>query len=470
MTKTVLTARLVVTTTPDPNRSVENLTRPVAGIQLLERQLHSLGSAGIEQVTVQIDESQEAVARTILQNIGDIPGVRVSVGTKGTADARSAPELVMPAHLVIDARALMQLVSTGTELRSSVVLVDRYPIGHTASLKSPFALGAPGRNDGAVVSERTSQDECRYVAVGPRFVWDRDANAEGASDGTCSTAVAFLDIGRYGWHPVLNDRDAREATTKVLFATVKPTDGIYAKANRRVSLPISRLLLPLPITPNQVTVATLLCSVFAGVIMSRGTYVALIMGAFVAWWASMMDGVDGELARAKFKVTEGGHWLEMACDYAFYLSMICGYGAGFYRTSGDVKWLYMAGVGSLGVFASFWAVAYAKKSYARREPGGDYYVAFQRTTRAHDASPVQNFTRTMTFLVTRAVFPYYMVLFAVLGITKVMFVFMMVGCQLTWILTLNASRLKPTLTPQAPDRQASDVAVGYPVRAAADES
>ncbi len=146
----------------------------------------------------------------------------------------------------------------------------------------------------------------------------------------------------------------------------------------------------------------------------------------------------------------------MACDYAFYLSMICGYGTGFYRTSGDVKWLYMAGVGSLGVVASFWAVAYAKKSYARREPRGDYYVAFQRTTRAHDANPVQNFTRTMTFLVTRAVFPYYMVLFAVLGISKVMFIFMMIGCQLTWILTLNASRLKPTLTPQAPDRKTAD--------------
>lgn len=469
MTNT-LTARVIVAPSPDPNRSVENLSRLVAGVPLLERQLRTLVNAGVGHAIVQVDPSQAERAAAILRTIGDIPGLRVTLNPEAREVGATGPELVLPAHLVVDARALLQLIATSTHLRASVTLVDRHPAGHAAALKSPFTFGAPGRDDGTVVTEPGSAEAPPYVAVGPRFVWPVRQTSEPAAARRSVSAIAYLDAGRYGWHPVASAGDAREATTKVLFATIKPTDGIYARANRRVSLPISRALLPLPITPNQVTIATLLCSVFAGVVMSRGTYIALVLGSLVAWWASMMDGVDGELARAKFKVTEGGHWLEMACDYAFYLSMICGYGAGFYRTSGDPKWLYMAGIGSLGVIASFWAVAYAKKSYAHREPGGDYYVAFQRTTRAHDANPVQNFTRTMTFLVTRAVFPYYMVLFALLGITKVMFVLMMLGCQLTWILTLNAARLKPTLTPKAPDRAAADVTVGYPVRAAADES
>ena len=465
-----MTARVVVASATDPKQLFQDFTRPVAGVPLVERQIRSLEQAGMENVVFCASDEQQHALRNVMRKVGNITGGRVTVRAHEPEHSAPEPAVILPAHLVVDPRALAQMVNTGLQLRSSVVLVDRLPHGYHASAKSPFVLGAPGRDDGAVIVEAPADDVRPFVPVGPRFVWTPDPDEEPSAEGDSTSPVAFLDIGRYGWHPVRSDADAREATTKVLYATIKPTDGMYARANRRVSLPISRALLPLPITPNQVTIATLLCSLFAGLIMSRGTYVAFVLGALVAWWASMLDGVDGELARAKFKVTAGGHWLEMACDYAFYLSMICGYGAGFHRASGDPMWLYMAAIGSLGVVASFWAVAHAKRSYARREPGGDYYVAFQRTTRAHDDNPIQNFTRTTTFLVTRAVFPYYMVLFALLSISKVMFVLMTIGCQLTWILTLNAARLKPTLTPQAPDRQAVDVTVGYPVRTAADES
>jgi hypothetical protein len=51
------------------------------------------------------------------------------------------------------------------------------------------------------------------------------------------------------WHNVVVPEDLPEAERKLNTWLVKPTDGLFARMNRRVSVPISRQLIKAPFTP-----------------------------------------------------------------------------------------------------------------------------------------------------------------------------------------------------------------------------
>ena len=62
---------------------------------------------------------------------------------------------------------------------------------------------------------------------------------------------------------------------------MKPTDGIYARLNRRISIPISRQLIKFPITANMVTIFTLGVGFASGVFFAFGGYWSTLLGAIL---------------------------------------------------------------------------------------------------------------------------------------------------------------------------------------------
>lgn len=407
--------------------------RSIAGRSLFARQLLALKKAGVTSVDVVVDREQWQRYADRLERAahGIMPTVRVVSG----ASVTPGRALVTSADLIVDPRLLEQAIAASTVTDAAVECVDRFDRPYAAKEKSPYVVGAPGRWAGRLVGPQAS-DGPPLTPIGLRL-----EPAVRADGDPVEAPTVRLDVDRYYWHRVRSDRDAREARTKILLGTIKPTDGMYAKANRRVSLAISRWLLDTPVTPNLVTIFTLLCSILAGVVMARGSYPALVAGGFLTWVASMLDGVDGELARAKFLESELGHWLEMACDYGFYLAVVGGYSVGLTRATGDESWMTWGLVGAVGVVLSFFVVAWLKRGYARTAPEGEYYVAFQQAVGAQVSNPIHRFTRLVNVLVTRAAFPYFIVIFNVLGLPELMFMMIVVGTQLSWTLSLYASRV-----------------------------
>ncbi|MEM1623389.1 MAG: CDP-alcohol phosphatidyltransferase family protein [Sulfolobales archaeon] len=95
---------------------------------------------------------------------------------------------------------------------------------------------------------------------------------------------------------------------------IKPTDGPIAKyINRKVSARITKLVLKsnLPITPNQVSVASFILSVLSAVSFAIGLPA---IGGVIAEVSSIVDGVDGELARAKRMGSRFGSFLDSMLD------------------------------------------------------------------------------------------------------------------------------------------------------------
>ena len=247
----------------------------------------------------------------------------------------------------------------------------------------------------------------------------------------------------------------RDGTGEMILAPADAWNGLYAHESFLFNdlqqmdfIPgTHRLLLNTRVTPNMVTAGTLVCGLLAGWLLSRGHHAALVAGSLVAWVASMLDGVDGELARAKFQSSAFGHWLEMACDYVFYIALFVGLGLGLHRVTGETRWLVMGVGAGAGVIPSFAAVAQLKRIYARRGSMGDFYLAYERTVTAPGSSLFLRVTPHLAAFMTRAVFPYFLVAFAVLGITKVALVLMFVATQSFWIVAFYASRLRVTLRP-----------------------
>ena len=167
------------------------------------------------------------------------------------------------------------------------------------------------------------------------------------------------------------DRAGLSIATRKLFRSIyKPTDNLYARLNRRLSLPLTRLLLPTATTANLMTLLTLGVGVAAGLLMARGDYFGLALGAFLSYLAAVLDGCDGEIARLKFEESALGCWLDSVADYAYYFFFYGGLVIGLYRQT-HAPWVLLAGASTIsGLVAGQAITAWQRRRYSGSNPGG----------------------------------------------------------------------------------------------------
>ena len=359
-------------------------------------------------------------------------GVDFAVRADDASSVASTPVLEQRADTVIDARLLAQLVRLASTTATDIVCLDAAGPGLRVDAKSPYAAGVAEPDEAKPIDAEAAG---RMVPVGLAVRQEVPGPA------------MALDVGRYYWHRIGTPADVRAATRQILLSTMKATDGIFARTNRRVSLKISRLLLDTPVTPNMVTMTTLVWGLAAGWLLSLGHHATFVYGSLFAWFASMLDGVDGELARAKFQSSAFGHWLEMVCDYAFYIALFVGLGAGVRRIKGDGIWLLVGIAASIGVVVSFTMVARLKRAYPRRGSMGDFYLAYQRTAGAAGSNPFLRLTPHLMALMTRAGFPYLLVVIALLDMPRGLLIAICIATHAFWMVALYAMRLHLTLQP-----------------------
>jgi phosphatidylglycerophosphate synthase len=150
--------------------------------------------------------------------------------------------------------------------------------------------------------------------------------------------------------PPLYDEDIttpagrRRARRAIRRSLRKPTDGWFARTiDRSVSLAISAVLAPFPVHPNAVTRRTLGVGVASGLLAARGTYAGFVAAGALFLLASVLDGVDGELARMKFQGSSVGQWLDTVCDDLTNAIYLAGVTAGAWHTFAS-PFLLWAGV------------------------------------------------------------------------------------------------------------------------------
>lgn len=133
--------------------------------------------------------------------------------------------------------------------------------------------------------------------------------------------------------PPADPRAALDAAGRaILWATSKASDGIVSRQlNRPLSRAVSGLLLKLGgVRPGHATVLTALAALaMLACLIAFPSPAGLAAGAVLFQIASVIDGVDGEIARATFRSSRAGASLDSLVDALTNLAFLGGAGASF---------------------------------------------------------------------------------------------------------------------------------------------
>ena len=283
-------------------------------------------------------------------------------------------------------------------------------------------------------------------------------------------SVVSMPVAEDQWQRVDSPEDRLSAERKLDRWLVKPTDGIYARLNRRISIPISRQLIKLPITANMVTLFTLGVGLVSGIFFALGGYWNTLLGAVLCLWASILDGSDGEVARLKLLESDFGCWLETICDYLFYLILFVGMTVGLWRSSGSNVYLVGGVLLLFGAIATFLATAWERHRLAAGRPE-QLLKIWQGHAESRPSNPFLYFGRHLEFIIRRCFFPYALLFFALFNIMNVAFVLSALAANLVWPIALYSSRTfagarRPAVARPAasapPSQAAHEYATGLP--------
>ncbi|MBE3591229.1 MAG: NTP transferase domain-containing protein [Firmicutes bacterium] len=350
---------------------------PVCGLTLLERAARCARAAGCEEIVVVTGYEGERVRARLAPRLG--PGVRWvhapewrrGNGASLLAAAgrlRGAPFLLLMADHVLDPEVLRRATAAAAERRSeldsgaALLLVD-------ARLQEVHDLAEATRvrREGEVVTAIGKGLEPfdavdAGVFVGGDGLLDALEEAARAADGgdaraggdalTLTAAAARLAArGRLlavplerGWWVDVDDAAAARAARERLLAqaTASGGDGPVARhLNRPLSRLVTRVLSGTRATPDAVTAAAFVLMLLAAAAFAAG-HPAL--GGLLAQAASVVDGVDGELARLRLSQRPAGAFLDTVLDRYADAALVMGLAAGALREAqGAAAWVYAPG-------------------------------------------------------------------------------------------------------------------------------
>lgn len=168
-----------------------------------------------------------------------------------------------------------------------------------------------------------------------------------------------------------NQRQAREcvcparsaeeaaAASRLLWRSIRSSSDGFV--DRYFNRPVGRILVskPLaytPITPNQISIASILIGLLGAYCFSLGTPSQVILGALLFQLSAMIDCVDGDIARILYKESSLGKWLDLGGDQVVHAGVFAGIALGQWRQHDDTAVLWLGGSTLLGALLSFLVV------------------------------------------------------------------------------------------------------------------
>jgi phosphatidylglycerophosphate synthase len=159
---------------------------------------------------------------------------------------------------------------------------------------------------------------------------------------TCRSATR---AGGEDWRFIAQPSEIVASEKHFLRNIGKSQDGIVSKfLNRPISRVITRLLLKTPITPDAWTISIFALAPVAFVFLVRGDYTGFLTGTALFQLINILDGCDGEIARAKYLDSERGRRLDAFCDFVANLIFVLCLGVGLFRqpsVSANIGFVYL---------------------------------------------------------------------------------------------------------------------------------
>ncbi|HXJ34574.1 MAG TPA: CDP-alcohol phosphatidyltransferase family protein [Candidatus Eisenbacteria bacterium] len=220
---------------------------------------------------------------------------------------------------------------------------------------------------GSVVDEALVRDLQRRARPGQAIAFSADGVRVRVVPGT-----HLLDDGGGGARPpegTLTSASAPPAQVEqaLLRALENPRDGYVDRLlYRRLSRPLTRLLLRTPLTPNAVTVIGVAIGIGGGLAIGAESELGILGGVLALVLSGVLDCCDGEIARIKLTESKLGHVLDVTGDTLVHVALLTGIAK---RLAKVAAWPGSATLGLLGfgVIASFAAITWSEQTEARRQ-------------------------------------------------------------------------------------------------------
>ena len=269
----------------------------VAGLSVLQRMVFALERAGLRAIAL--------VARDGAEPPAAMPETR----RPQTRLRWCAPEPLMPVTggdilvfrqpIVLDAAAAEALINLGAA-------------GHPVqAIDAADRSGQPVATGAVLVAAEAAGELSRLVAGAPAA---GAAPRRWISTGICHPLA-----------PGAGTTERRAAETALLASLRRKSDGFFAYwFDRRLSTALSRYLVRTGVTPNQISVATLVPALAGAVLLAMPGTIASGVGALLYWLSTVLDGCDGEVARLKYLELPQGARLDLLCDNVGLVALFLG--------------------------------------------------------------------------------------------------------------------------------------------------
>ena len=160
--------------------------------------------------------------------------------------------------------------------------------------------------------------------------------------------------------------DVAVAERRLLQALVKASDGFMARhVERPISLAISRALAASAVTPNQITLISVVIGLAGAPFFLSPLGRWQTLGALLLLAHSILDGCDGELARLRFQETRWGGLLDFWGDNVVHCAVFACMSAGWSRGGGGMLPVLLGVSAVLGTLGSasfvYWRVLRPKR-------------------------------------------------------------------------------------------------------------
>lgn len=301
----------------------------VAGVPLIQRNALSALRSGFDSVVALAPGDGRQVRALFARD----PRTAVIAVVGGAFDAAISTERVafIPSDYLVDRAALEQACAAGGGDRA-------------------VALGSDG--DGAIV-------------VAPHAAL---ASLDGTDPIHAAVAASAqhipLSAGLCMPVPDAQAANAAErALVRQLAAATAATDGPIARFDRAISTRISRHIVRTPLRPNHITIIGTTVGCLAAWSLAQGTYWSGVVGTLLFWFAVIIDGCDGEVARLKFQESFFGYVFDVTTDNLVHVAIFVGLGVGLYRAApdGNLIWLVALLVGGFACSTAATLLTLARK-------------------------------------------------------------------------------------------------------------
>lgn len=329
------------------------------GLSLIERVILSARKIGIEEFVIVTGCKAEQLKKKLGDggNLGiTIRYVHNSYWRKengiSVLEAEEAVDkenfLLLMADHVFRPEILESLCRKKLEKDEIILCVDKNPEYSDMEEATKVLLEDGAIKDIGKTIPRYNGADCGVFLCSP-VIFDGIKTALSQGEDTLTDGVNILcrtkrvrskDVTGTFWVDVDTQKDLRKAEKVLLKSLKKKTDGLVAKRiNRKISLQISKFLCEYNINPNFISLFCFLLGILSGVLFA---FQSPILGGIIAQMMSILDGVDGEIARLTMKESQYGGFLDSILDRYADAFIILGMTYAVYVDRGNL-WIWLVG-------------------------------------------------------------------------------------------------------------------------------